>query len=215
MIPKTLHYIWFGGRKNDLAKKCISSYSKYLRDYKIIGWNEANMDYTGYTDIEMSFFKDSYNKKRYAFCSDLARLHILKKHGGIYVDTDVEFIKSLPDSFLCTPFISRINPQHTVCNGCIWGCDRNDALVSSMLSMYISKLESSVRTHGRGWIFNTLLKEHFASCGDSLNNSEIVNVLDYNIYPTEYFCPINWLTSESCITDNTISIHHFMSSWVK
>lgn len=61
--------------------------------------------------------------------------------------------------------------------------------------------------------FNTFLKDLFANNDDSLDNSKIISVLNYNIYPTEYFCPVNRITQEVCITNNTVSIHHFNSSW--
>ena len=213
MIPKILHYIWLGNEKGDLENKCIDSFYENMDDYEIIEWNESNIDLGPLTKSEFDFYTYFYEREKYAFCSDLIRLHILKKYGGIYVDTDVEFIKTLPNDYLNNPIIARINPEYSVCNGCILGCDKNDSLMCHLIELFQNKLNTSMKKYGKQWIFNTLLKDLFANNGDSLDNSKIVNVLNYNIYPTEYFCPINRITQEVCITNNTVSIHHFNSSW--
>ena len=95
MVPKVLHYIWIGGEKTDLANKCIESYHQYMPDYKIVEWNESNIDFNWLDDIGKKFYKDNYDNKKFAFCADLIRLYILKNFGGIYVDADVEFLSYL------------------------------------------------------------------------------------------------------------------------
>jgi hypothetical protein len=95
MIPKTVHYCWFGrNKKNTLIEKCIASWRKYLPDYQIIEWNEDNFDVHN-----NQYAKEAYESKKWAFVSDYARLYILYHHGGIYFDTDVEVFKSF-DVFL-------------------------------------------------------------------------------------------------------------------
>jgi len=90
-IPKVIHYCWFGGNeKSKLIKKCIDSWKKYCPDYEIKEWNESNFD------IEINnYVKEAYEAKKWAFVSDYARLWIVYNYGGIYLDTDVELIKSL------------------------------------------------------------------------------------------------------------------------
>ena len=93
MIPKIIHYCWFG--RNPLpesAKKCIDSWRKFLPDYEIKEWNEDNFD----VNI-IPYTQQAYNAKKYAFVSDYARFWILYHHGGVYFDTDVEVIKSMDD----------------------------------------------------------------------------------------------------------------------
>ena len=95
MIPKVIHYCWFGrGEKPKLAQKCIASWKKFCPDYEIIEWNEDNFDVNmnGYTRM-------CYEQKKYAFLSDYARLLVVAEHGGIYFDTDVELLVS-PDFLL-------------------------------------------------------------------------------------------------------------------
>ena len=93
MIPKVIHYCWFGrGEKPALALKCIESWKKHLPDYEIKEWNEDNFD----VNI-IPYTKEAYQAKKYAFVSDYARIWILHKYGGIYFDTDVEVIKPMDD----------------------------------------------------------------------------------------------------------------------
>ena len=93
MIPKIIHYCWFGrGEKSKLAQKCIDSWKKYCPDYEIIEWNEDNFN------IEMNgYTRMCYNQKKYAFLSDYVRLLVVEQYGGIYFDLDVELVKSLDD----------------------------------------------------------------------------------------------------------------------
>lgn len=93
MIPKVIHYCWFGGNPlPDSAKKCISSWRKYLPDYEIKEWNERNFDVKS-----IPYTREAYRLKKFAFVSDYARMWILYHYGGIYFDTDVEVIKPFND----------------------------------------------------------------------------------------------------------------------
>ena len=90
MIPKIIHYCWFGGKElPNLAEKCIASWKKQLPDYKIICWSEENFD----IDNSVPYLKEAYSKKKFAFVSDYVRLYALYNYGGIYLDTDVEVIR--------------------------------------------------------------------------------------------------------------------------
>ena len=90
MIPKVIHYCWFGrGEKPRLAKKCIASWKKYMPDYEIIEWNEDNYDV-----FSNPYTRFCYENKKWAFLSDFIRLDIVEKHGGVYFDTDVEEVKN-------------------------------------------------------------------------------------------------------------------------
>ena len=91
MIPKIIHYCWFGRNPLPaLTLKCIESWNTHLPDYEIIEWNEDNFDVN-----QFSFAKDAYDSKKYAFVSDVCRLYVLSKYGGIYLDTDMEILKPL------------------------------------------------------------------------------------------------------------------------
>ena len=95
MIPKKIHYCWFGGKPlPELAKRCINSWEKYCPNFEIIRWDESNSDLN-----ICPFVKEAYDAKMYAFVSDYIRLYALYNEGGIYMDTDEETIKPL-DTFL-------------------------------------------------------------------------------------------------------------------
>ena len=99
MIPKTIHYCWFGGKPlPPLAIKCLESWNKYLPDYEIIEWNESNFPVNS-----IPYTKEAADKGKWAFVSDYARFYILYHNGGIYLDTDVEILKS----FFKTSFFFR------------------------------------------------------------------------------------------------------------
>ena len=218
MIPKILHYIWLGGKKTPLVAKCISSFHKYQPDYEIKEWNEKNIDISNYSPMLKKKWEESYNEKKFAYCSDISRLYIMKEYGGIYVDTDVEFIKPLSDSFLEKPFLCRISPAQEICNGCIWGCEPGDTLASGSIIWFERRLEDSdfYPKYGRGWIYNHVLERYFELFGYDKSNKDIQDILEYRIYPTDYFNPKSVFSrsSEVPITENTISIHHYEKSWV-
>ena len=91
MIPKIIHYCWFGG--NPLpkdAQECLSSWKKYLPDYEIKVWNESNFDVNC-----CPYVKGAYEQRKFAFVSDYARFWVLYKEGGLYFDTDVEVIRNV------------------------------------------------------------------------------------------------------------------------
>lgn len=91
MIPKIIYYCCFGYDDEPVElKKCLQSWNEILSDYKLIEWNESNFNIN-----KLSFIKENYKRKKYAFVSDVARLDALYEYGGIYLDTDVIVKKSL------------------------------------------------------------------------------------------------------------------------
>jgi mannosyltransferase OCH1-like enzyme len=131
MIPKKIHYCWFGrGEKPPLAEKCIASWKKHCPDYEIIEWNEDNFDLAmnGYTRMCLA-------EKKYAFLSDYARLVILEKEGGIYFDTDVEVVRSF-DRFLKYPAFLGFEDDDHVNTGIGFGAEAGSHVVRAMLTDY-------------------------------------------------------------------------------
>ena len=102
MIPKIIHYCWFGDKElPKLAKKCLASWKKYCPDYQIKCWNESNFDVNS-----NQYVKEAYENKKYAFVTDYVRLYALYNFGGVYMDTDVEVIKNIDDFLNCKGFSS-------------------------------------------------------------------------------------------------------------
>lgn len=93
MIPKIVHYIWFGGNSySEKIQHCIDSWHKYLPDYEFMLWNEETFDVNS-----VRFTKEAYENKKWAFVSDYVRVYALYNYGGFYLDTDVEVLKPLTD----------------------------------------------------------------------------------------------------------------------
>ena len=116
MIPKKIHYCWFGKQPLPrFAKKCISTWQKYLPDYEIKEWNETNFN------VELfPYAKEAYDSHKYAFVSDVARLYALYNEGGIYLDTDIEVCKSFDDLLEKNAFLA-IEPETNLIATCCMG----------------------------------------------------------------------------------------------
>lgn len=207
MIPKTIHYCWFGRNPlPPLAIKCIASWEKYLPDYEIKEWNEDNFD----VNI-IPYTQEAYEAKKYAFVSDYARFWILYHYGGIYFDTDVEVIKPLDDIINKGAFMGLESDLN--CNpGLGLGCNSNLIQYKKILDLYktlhFKCADGSLNLKTIVEYTSELLLH------DGLKNkSTIQKVGDIYIYPAEYFCPINLTTRRMYITNNTRTIHHYMASW--
>ena len=112
MIPKIIHYCWFGGKPlPELACLCIESWKKFLPEYRIIRWDEESFDINSNT-----YVKEAYENKKYAFVTDYVRLYALYTHGGIYMDTDVEVRRPL-DQFLQHQAFSGFESYHDIPTG--------------------------------------------------------------------------------------------------
>ena len=119
-IPKIIHYCWFGGKeKPDNVQKCIESWKKYLPEYKLIEWNEQNFEVNN-----LRYTKEAYHAGKYAFVSDVARIEALYKYGGIYMDTDVEVLRTF-NSLLDAKCILGMEEKE-----CIITEDALDAVIS-------------------------------------------------------------------------------------
>lgn len=206
MIPKVIHYIWFGNKRLPLsAKKCIRSWKAKCPEYKIIKWDENNFDIS-----QSKYAKKAFDLKKYAFVSDYARLAILYKYGGIYLDTDVQLLKSLDDLLNKKVFLGFEDNEYV--NGAIIGCEKQNDFINLLKRKYDSvdflDLDQSTIDTIPKTITAELLKLGLVQNGASqtINNS-------INVYSRDYFYSKNITTGAICLTDNTYSIHHWVASW--
>lgn len=207
MIPKVIHYCWFGkGEKPKLAKKCIASWKKYCPDYEIIEWNESNFDINS-----NCYIKEAYEAKKYAFVTDYVRLFVMYNYGGVYMDTDVELVKNL-DAFLQNKAFSGFESSNAIPTG-IMACEKNFELFGYLLKYYDNKhflnADGSYDTTTNTFTITEMCKEY----GLILNNEyQVIN--GFVLYPNDYFCPFENETGILKKTDNTVAIHWFAKSWV-
>lgn len=207
-IPKVIHYAWFGGKdKPESVRQCIETWEKFLPDYKLIEWNEANFDLNQYV-----FCKEALEEKKYAFITDVVRLHVLYHFGGIYMDTDVEVLKPL-DDLLNHHGFSGFENDSEIPTGII-ASEKGNQWVYEQLSYYFDRhfVKSSGEldtTTNVKIITKISQKEH----GFTPNGEYQKLKHDFIIYPKDYFCPKSHNTGKITITDNTYTIHHFSGSW--
>lgn len=204
MIPKKIHYCWFGrGEKPKLAKKCIESWKKYCPDYEIVEWNEDNFDIN-----QNEYTKYCYENKKFAFLSDYARLMVVYKEGGIYFDTDVEVIKSF-DALLNNKAFVGFETDEYVNTGVGFGAEKNHPVIEQMLREYDKLSDGKSGTIGCP-ILNT---EALKKSGLKLNG-QTQSLKDVTVYSAEYFNPYDAPTGRLSKSENTYSIHWYAASWL-
>ena len=216
MIPKIIHYCWFGGNPlPELALKCIASWKKYFPDYEIKEWNQSNYDVH-----KISYISEAYNAKKYAFVSDYARFDILYQYGGIYFDVDVEVIKPFGDIMNNIGFMgaekSFFGLKVDVAAGLGVGCNADLEVVLEILKSYANEhflCNDGIHEYNLKTIVNRVT-EIFVKKGFDTKSNKTQKVADITIYPPEYFAPKNFRTGVTKITENTYSIHHYDGSWL-
>ena len=131
-LQLSIHYFWFGrGPKPELAIKCIESWKKYCPDWEIIECNEDNYDVN-----RCEYMKEAYAQGKYAFASDYARFDILYRFGGVYLDTDVELIKKIPDGFLEDQGFTGLESNNKIASGLVFAVKKGNPIVKEILEMY-------------------------------------------------------------------------------
>ncbi|MGG4489223.1 glycosyltransferase family 32 protein [Metabacillus idriensis] len=209
IIPKVIHYCWFGKKeKPSIIKKCIQSWKKKLIGYEIIEWNEDNFDIQS-----ISYVKEAYDAGKYAFVSDYVRVFALYHHGGIYLDTDVEVFKPFDDAMLSHESFWGFEQENFIATSTI-GAVKGNRFIKNFLDTYESK---------------KFLKEDGSY--DSLTNVAVVTKLleskklklngEYQVingigafYPQTFFSPYDYINSRKFISENTFVIHYFYKSWL-
>ena len=210
MIPKIIHYCWFGrGEKSKLAIKCIESWKRICPEYKIIEWNEDNfkcdsLEYTRFT----------YDHKLYAYLSDYVRLWAVFTYGGLYFDTDVQLIKTPQDLLLNKAFLG-FESREFVNTGLGFGSEKNNEDIHAMMGKYeeLTYDECAKMYQAKKCLTGSPKMNTYALTPYGLiqnGKEQVVNSI--KVFPIEFFCPFNDVTGELNITDNTFSIHWYSKS---
>ncbi|MBO4707558.1 MAG: glycosyl transferase [Elusimicrobiaceae bacterium] len=206
MIPKIIHYCWFGKNKYpDIVKKCIAGWQKHCPDYEIKLWNEGNYDIA-----KNPYLQEAYQTKKWAFVSDLARLDIIYQHGGIYLDTDVELVKSLDDLLAFDAFVAADGSG--INTGLGFGATAHHPTIKEMRDLYNGK--HFITTDGPDLTPCTQMNTYlFLKEGYDINTKQVINLKNVTILPPEYFSPIGGKYSELLLTPNTYGIHWNSRLW--
>lgn len=206
MIERKIHYIWFGNKKPKKVIECIKTWKKELPEYKIIEWNEKNIDIERLKK-ENKFFKKCFDKKLWAYVSDYLRIKILYEEGGIYLDTDMEILKNI-DPLLINDLFLGYESKKTISFG-ICGCTKYHKIMKKMLRFYNDEIWNS-NLYIITDIVTEILKREYGKDLDFKDEK-------IKVYPKDYFYPygIGEKFDKKCLTENSYTIHWWENSWGK
>ena len=211
MIPKTIHYCWFGGSPlPPLAVKCIDSWRTYLPDYEIRRWDESSFDVNA-----LPYTRDAYQAGKYAFVSDYARFRILYEQGGLYFDTDVEVIRPLDDILEKGPFMAfeldgedrmAVNP------GLGLAAEPGMELYREILERYESMSFFAPDGTRNPYTMIPMVTELLEREGLT-GRGGIEEAAGVRVYPSSWFNPFDDATGRLKKTADTRAIHWYAKSW--
>ena len=210
MIPKKIHYCWFGRNSlPPLAQKCIRSWKKYCKDYEIIQWNEDNFDLSS----APLYVRQAYEAKKWAFVTDYVRLQVVHDHGGIYLDTDVEVLRKLDELLGYNAFFG-FESAKWIATGLGFGAEAGTPILRELMDDYLDipfiKEDGNIDDTSCP-VRNT---EVFLRHGLQQENKNQLLGGSVMCFSTEYFCPKDYWTGQIRKTKNTYTIHHYDASWL-
>lgn len=213
MIPKIIHYCWLSTDPYpEKIKMCMNSWHKYLPDYEFVHWN-----FDRFPRGKSKWVDQAFDCHKYAFAADYIRLYALYNYGGIYLDTDVEVLKSF-DDLLDLPYFIGKEPSETGIEAAVLGAEKGNILIGDMLGSYQDR--SFLLPEGDMDVMPLPYK--MRACIESQffyhpiqKKEEFVNNEDYiNVFPEDFFSPKDFHTLEIRTTERTYAIHHFAGSWM-
>lgn len=200
-IPKIIHYCWLSGDPYpELVQLCMQSWKEKLPDYEFMLWDKSRFDIHSVPWVEQAC-----SAKKWAFAADYIRLYALYNYGGIYLDSDVEVLKSFDDLLDREYFIGRehtpdrIENQNSI-EAATLGAAKGLPFLKNLMVFY----EANYFCEKNGFLNTTTLPTVMAR---GLRDNPL------EIFPMDYFSPKNTRTLALEISKNTYSIHHFNGSW--
>lgn len=172
-------------------------------DYIIKEWNETNFDVN-----KLFYTRIAYEKKNYAYVSDVARLYALLNDGGIYLDTDVEVVQPF-DGYLDNKAFIGFERQGSI-GTCVIGADKNSRFIMDFYREY-----ETITEYPKILLPNTFIAFRILSNKGLKDNNCYQIIDDYcTVYPKDYFTAKDFETGRIYKTSNTVSIHHFSATWL-
>lgn len=210
-IEKKIHCFWFSNdRKPEAYQRCMDSWKRICPDYEIIEWNARNYDWE-----KNRFMKQAFEKKKWAFVSDFARLDVIYHYGGIYLDMDVELLKSL-DPWLQFSAFFNFGTQNDIDLGSGFGSIKMHPVLRTLLELYENAdfLDKNGEPMTERYMQPQLIRERFPHMGIHMNgNMQLVN--DVLVLPRKYHTPVDDFFLQNFVQCNdTRSIHHYNAGWV-
>lgn len=215
MIPKIIHLCWLSGDSYPpKIAKCLESWKTFLPDYEVILWN------TNRFDLESSLWvKQAFENKKYAFAADYIRFYALYHFGGIYLDSDVEVIKSFDDLLDLPYFVGaeKAGTPEAAIMGAEKGCDWIKQCLDYYENRSFIKEDGSLDIKKLPEIMNEEILKLKPLRVLSLDESKQIRTLDFSkevlIFNDVYFSPKVFDSREVELTPYTYAIHHYQNSW--
>lgn len=209
MIPKIIHYCWFGrGEMPELVQTCIASWHTHMPDWEYHLWSEDNFDIAA----APQYVREAYEVKKYAFVSDYVRLWALEGEGGLYMDVDFEVYKSFDDLMVQYDAFAGYegSKRNPVMMGVI-AAKAHHPFVQGMMHTYESKVflledGSLDMTPNTGYFLDWMAKQGFVADGVEKD------WMGVHILPVECFCP-GLTTGENLRCERTYCEHKGLHSW--
>lgn len=214
MIPKIIHLCWMSGDPfpSDIQKS-IDSWKRILPDYEIWLWDTKRFDLS--TSVWVT---EAYDKKKYAFCADYIRMYALFNYGGVYLDSDVEVLRSFNDLLTLPYFIGYESKQYF--EAAVIGAEKGNPFIGDVLAYYKDRhfvkengsLDIQIMPEVMMNVTNSKWKRVLINeISDFINDPTIINV-----FPYDWFSPIDSTGKRYVlrVSKNTYCIHHFASAWV-
>lgn len=215
MIPKIIHLCWLSEDPYPAKiRKCIDSWKTYLPDYEIMIWDTKRFN------LDKSIWvKQAFEKKKYAFAADYIRFYALYYHGGVYLDSDVEVLKSFND-LLEFPYFMGTEKAGTI-EAAILGAEKGCDWIKICLDYYKGKEfireDQSLDIRKLPEIMVDEIQKKKRIHNLTLKEMKDINSMDFQkevlVFPDEYFSPKVFDSRKVLITSNTYAIHHYQNSW--
>lgn len=211
MIPKIIHLCWISSDPYpEKVQKCLNSWKKYLPDYEIILWDTKRLN------IEISTWtKQAFERKAYAFIADYVRFYALYNYGGIYLDSDVEILKSF-DSLLHHEFF--FGYEYTaVPEAAVVGAVKGLCWIKACLDWYMEHDFIDANGNERRIVAPLIMKYGFEKVENCklIDHGNIENIDGGLIFPYNYFSCKNSYNDQIIYNENSFAVHHFTSNWLK
>jgi len=210
MIPKTIHYCWFGHNpKPKLARKCLDSWRKHCKGWKFVEWNEDNYDIAA----APLYVRQAYEAGKWAFVSDYVRLQVVYEKGGVYLDSDVEILKPLDPLLRYDAYFGFENSQW-INTGLGFGAVAGAPILREMMGRYENI--AFVKPDGSFDLTPCPVINTEAFLHRGMRRDNTFQVLEGNValLPTELLNPFSYVTRTLKKTDDAYSIHWVSATWL-
>lgn len=206
MIPKIVHYCWFGSEIPEIIKQRVKQWKSVLPDYEFILWSENNFDVVG-----NQFTKKMYEEKKYAFVADYVRLYAVEKMGGVYLDTDVLLFKSV-NSLLENEAFFALEDFDSINTGIGFGAEAHNKYISDLLCIYNQNYKNYMLLKVPPTTVE-IVSNYFRNIGFK-NKDKTQKVGSAIILDSSYFCPQKVGSNCARFGENTVAMHEYNGSWI-